>query len=365
MKNHGFNLLVDPLCTIPCTASVEGVSDDIVQGVRYTIDGTEQELNQDWWNDYAITLPDNIIGQVEVEAELIGQWGFAIASDKATFMVFPNQDGNDVITRTSEQFSVRLTNGGQCTNPCTLSADVEGPVERVAFYAGQYLLGEATARDNFELTYQFSQTGQRTIQASALDATGAVRGEHRKLIDIQPQRRQETETRSTVPYFNQFNNALYPGSTCQNTSIAMVLGYLGWRGIPDDLTRSHGKRMAQNPAGLASLFNIYADQNGLSKRLTPVTNGSLSGLKSALDQGHPVIIHGFFTSYGHVLVVLDYDANGYFVNDPAGRWSEVFKGGYTSYGSGKGVYYSKRAFEAAVATSNGYSPLALWYHVLN
>ena len=50
---------------------MEGVSDDIVQGVRYTIDGTEQELNQDWWNDYAITLPDNI-SQVEIEAKLIG-----------------------------------------------------------------------------------------------------------------------------------------------------------------------------------------------------------------------------------------------------------------------------------------------------
>ena len=63
------------------------------------------------------------------------------------------------------------------------------------------------------------------------------------------------------------------------------------------------------------------------------------------------------------MVVLGYDNNGYYVNDPAGRWTQGFKSGYAG-GSGKNIYYSKAAFEAAVATSNGYSPLDLWYHTL-
>ena len=144
----------------------------------------------------------------------------------------------------------------------------------------------------------------------------------------------------------------------------MVLAYLGWSGRPDDITARFGKRRAQSPAGLASVFNQYASENGLAKRLDPITNGSLSGLRAELDRGNPVIIHGFFTTFGHVLVVLGYDQNGYYVNDPAGRWSEVFKGGYGWSNTGRDLYYGRAAFEAAVGTSDGWSPLALWYHVL-
>ena len=100
-------------------------------------------------------------------------------------------------------------------------------------------------------------------------------------------------------------------------------------------------------------------------RIRPTTNGTISQLKAELDQGHPVIIHGYFTSYGHVVVALGYDANGYFVHDPAGRWSERFRGGYDDDGSGQNVYYSESAFETAVATSNGYDYAPLWFHALD
>ena len=128
--------------------------------------------------------------------------------------------------------------------------------------------------------------------------------------------------RDDVPFFYQFDNALSPGATCQNTAVAMVLAYLGWSGTPDDLTAAYGRRMAQSPAGLAELFNIYARRMGTVKRLRPVTNGTFAGLKSELDRGHPVIIHGYFTSSGHVAVVVGYDSTGYYLNDPAGEWTE-------------------------------------------
>ena len=122
--------------------------------------------------------------------------------------------------------------------------------------------------------------------------------------------------------------------------------------------------MAQEPAGLARLFNVYGQNMGASMRLLPNTNGSTSGLKSELDRGHPVIVHGYFTRSGHVLVVLGYDDNGYYVHDPAGAWSQVFKGGYSSGGSRRSTYYSRGAFEAAVVTSDDYNRLPLWYHSL-
>ena len=79
-----------------------------------------------------------------------------------------------------------------------------------------------------------------------------------------------------------------------------------------------------------------------------------------------MIIHGFFTGYGHVIVVTGYDANGYYVNDPAGMWSQVFKGGYggSSSTAGKNAYYSRSAFEAAVGTYDGSTSAPLWMHYL-
>lgn len=78
-------------------------------------------------------------------------------------------------------------------------------------------------------------------------------------------------------------------------------------------------------------------------------------------------VHGYFTSYGHVVLVLGYDSGGYWVNDPAGTWAGWFMGGYPGGWeptAGDGIYYPKAAFEAAVGTSDGWSALPLWIHEL-
>ena len=172
---------------------------------------------------------------------------------------------------------------------------------------------------------------------------------------------------SQVPYFYQYDNSLAPWATCQNTSIAMVLAHYGWRGKPDDLTAEFGRRRAQSPAGLADVFNRVAGRAGIRQRATPYTTGTLDGMRSELDAGRPVIVHGYFTAFGHVLVVTGYDAGGYYVNDPAGKWSERFKGGYPYGGgswSGADLYYERNAFEVAVTSSNGYDYLPPWYHAI-
>jgi hypothetical protein len=78
-----------------------------------------------------------------------------------------------------------------------------------------------------------------------------------------------------------------------------------------------------------------------------------------------VIVHGYFTVYGHVVVTLAYSGGQYVVNDPAGRWSEVFKGGYggsQSPTSGHAVHYQAAAFEQAIASEDGSTPVPIWYH---
>jgi len=170
-----------------------------------------------------------------------------------------------------------------------------------------------------------------------------------------------------VPYFYQYDNQLYPSSTCQNTSIAMVLAYLGWSGKPDDITAAHGKDKAQSPSGLAAVFNSYAQSMGIAERLVPHMDGTVQDVRSLLAAGTPVIVHGYFTAYGHVLVILAESGADYVVHDPAGKWSEVFKGGYgpgQSATSGKAVSYGAAAFEAAIATLDGATFEPIWYHEL-
>jgi hypothetical protein len=143
----------------------------------------------------------------------------------------------------------------------------------------------------------------------------------------------------------------------------MLLAKYGWRGVPDDITREWGKDYAQQPHRLAQVFNTIAQREGIRARLEPVVYGTLEEFQRLLREGKPTIVHGYFTGYGHVLVATGYNGHSYTTNDPAGRWTERFMGGYLGAG-GRGVSYSAAAFEAAIATSDGYTYLPLWYHRL-
>ena len=168
-----------------------------------------------------------------------------------------------------------------------------------------------------------------------------------------------------VPYFYQYDNTLYPGSSCQNTSVAMVLAHLGWSGRPDDITREWGKNYAQSPDGLNYMFNTIANEHWLPGRLWTTTSGELEEFRSAASGGNVIIVHGYFTGYGHVVVVTDFDGDHYTVNDPAGEWAGGFGSGYAGTPEdGHGVLYSKEEFEAAIATSDGQAFLPIWYHLL-
>ena len=283
----------------------------------------------------------------------------------------PSQNGLNENSKSSssstQQAVFALDMASNCENPCSLTVSSSYEVTRVVYYADQWLLGESTDHKNqFAISYTFEMLGPRKISAVGYGDGDSELGKDMKEVNVVSAEISSNGSIPEVPYFFQYSNQLHPSASCQNTSIAMLLAYFGWSGTPDDITYAYGKDYAQSPAGLAAVFNDYASRSGFPKRLVPNTSGTLTGLRAELDQGRPVIAHGFFTSYGHVLVVLGYDANGYYVNDPAGAWSEVFKGGYpgSSSTAGKKIYYSKDAFERAVATYDGYSFTTLWYHTL-
>ena len=266
-----------------------------------------------------------------------------------------------------------------CTNPCELSVNSDYDIYEVRYEADGYPIGSSfESTRNFLITYEFEQVGTREIFALALAIDGSVISKKYQNLEVLANEQQETpqnqntndqsteeQSPLNVPYYYQYNNYYSPSATCQNTSIAMVLNYLGVNVTPDDITARHGKEYAKSPAGLSGLSNQYIREWGVNHQMIPITDGTISGMKAALDRGFPVIVHGYFTGYGHVLVVTGYDDQGYYANDPAGQWSEVFKGGYPFARNdqvGKNIYYEREAFDLAISSTNGYNFMPLWYH---
>ena len=120
-----------------------------------------------------------------------------------------------------------------------------------------------------------------------------------------------------LPYLSQMNNALNPTGTCQNTCLAMLLRYYGWKGTPDDITRKWGSQVAQTPEGGAKVFNAYAEEFGLAIRALG-KRAPYAEFRAALEKGHPLTVHGYFTA-GHVLIANSCDGDLYDCHDPAGK----------------------------------------------
>ena len=166
-----------------------------------------------------------------------------------------------------------------------------------------------------------------------------------------------------VPYFYQYSNSINPGGSCQNTSIAMLLKYYGATNLtPDWISNQYGTSQAQTVSGFNTVCNSVAQSKGLAANCISTSSGSFQGMNALLAQGKPVVVHGYFTGYGHVMVVTGFTGTHYICNDPAGKWSQVYQGGYLSSTStvGNQIQYGKAAFEQAIGPNN-----TLWYHYYN
>lgn len=173
--------------------------------------------------------------------------------------------------------------------------------------------------------------------------------------------RAQTGSVSGVPYFYQYNNSINPGGSCQNTSIAMVIKfYGGTTETPDAISGLFGTSQAQSPAGLQQVFNSEATYFGLSVTDIAHTSGTFAGIHALIAAGKPVIVHGYFTGYGHVMVITGYNGSVYTCNDPAGQWSGTYGyGGYSQANATEGISitYNKTNFENAIGPDG-----TVWYH---
>lgn len=130
-----------------------------------------------------------------------------------------------------------------------------------------------------------------------------------------------------VPYKSQLDNLEDPSGSCNVTSIAMCLEYLKVTrhkssGQFEDELYEYALNQGLNPKAPLDLAQIVQDYGAKD---TFTFKGTIAEVKDWLAKGNPVVIHGYFTPVGHIIVLVGYDSTGFIVHDPNGEW---FSGGY-------------------------------------
>ena len=176
-----------------------------------------------------------------------------------------------------------------------------------------------------------------------------------------PSFRLPASKRLNVPYHSQLNNADNPRGACNVTCFAMVMNYFK---IPrktnavqfeDELYRyMENKGLSRHePQTLSKMAEAYGLRNELTLR------GSATDIRRAIAEGKPCIIHGYFTSFGHIVTIIGYDKSGFIVNDPFGEWTAD---GYIEGPYGGGLHYSNNLIQG---TCSPEGPDYMWIHRLS
>jgi len=171
-----------------------------------------------------------------------------------------------------------------------------------------------------------------------------------------------TEKFLDVPYFSQLDNEINPSGACNVTSCAMTAYYKGIRGngegqLEDQMYLRCEQRgwSRHDPAGLKLLLESYNLIDDLRY------NGTFADVRNAIDNGRPVIVHGYFTRSGHIVVIRGYDSSGFYVNDPYG---EYYYSGYDTTVTGENLHYSKELIARTCSPESLNSPSDLLIHIV-
>ncbi|NJM61981.1 MAG: C39 family peptidase [Oscillatoriales cyanobacterium RU_3_3] len=136
-----------------------------------------------------------------------------------------------------------------------------------------------------------------------------------------------------VPFKSQLDNQLNPTGACNVTSIAMCLAYFGVEPqgvdqLEDELFQYMQRKglSRHSPQDLARVVRDYGKKDDFT------VWGTFERCRDHIAAGNPCVIHGYFTSFGHIIVLVGYDDKGFIVHDPYGEW---FSSGYRTDLSGE------------------------------
>jgi uncharacterized protein YvpB len=168
-----------------------------------------------------------------------------------------------------------------------------------------------------------------------------------------------------VPYKSQRDNFNNPDGSCNVTSITMCLEFLG---IPrktsagqfeDELYEYaiNNSLSRHSPQDLAIIAREYGAKDAFT------TQATIDKVKQWLAAGNPAVTHGYFTSFGHIIVFVGYDDKGFIVHDPYGEW---YADGYdrnapgSNNTKGKFLNYSYNLIERTCCTDGQF-----WVHFIS
>jgi hypothetical protein len=168
-----------------------------------------------------------------------------------------------------------------------------------------------------------------------------------------------------VPYKSQRDNAKNPDGACNVTSMAMCLEFFGIARqrssgqFEDELYQyalDHNLSR-HSPGDLATIVRDYGAKNAFNSHAT------VEMVKDWLAAGNPAVTHGYFTSFGHIIVFVGYDDKGFIVHDPYGEW---YADGYDrndpagNNEKGKFQHYSYNLIENTCAADGEF-----WVHFIS
>jgi uncharacterized protein YvpB len=134
-----------------------------------------------------------------------------------------------------------------------------------------------------------------------------------------------------VPYLSQLNNRFRPRATCNVTSLAMAMRYWGTVGstsgqLEDELyqwcVKNYGPESQLENTVLVKLMRAY----GFSADFR--TDRTWADIRTELRLGRPVVVGGFFTAAGHIVCIIGFNSQGYWVNDPYGDAITGYRNAY-------------------------------------
>jgi Peptidase_C39 like family len=134
-----------------------------------------------------------------------------------------------------------------------------------------------------------------------------------------------------VPYLSQLNNRFRPRATCNVTSLAMAMRYWGTIGstsgqLEDELyqwcVKNYGPESQTDNTVLVKLMRAY----GFTADFR--TDRTWAEIRTELRLGRPVVVGGFFTAAGHIVCVIGFNSQGYWVNDPYGDALTGYRSAY-------------------------------------
>ncbi|MGA7935788.1 MAG: C39 family peptidase [Kovacikia sp.] len=162
-----------------------------------------------------------------------------------------------------------------------------------------------------------------------------------------------------IPYKSQLDNQENPTGSCNVTSLAMCLEFLGAKRktsagqFEDELYRyaQDNNLSRHDPHDLALIVEAYGFRDDFR------TNATIEQVQGWLSDNKPIVIHGYFTTFGHIVVLIGFDENGFFVHDPYGEWTSS---GYRTDLSGKSVHYSYRMIKTLCIPDGSF-----WVHFIS